>query len=326
MTTPAARATAARLFRPRPVTAGVAPDVTLVSRYRVDAGSAVDDVGGVNASIVGTFDATDTGSLVQGIAGTSLFKTGGSAHLLLPANNPAHDLSQPSISFYYQPFASDDKHILFTGSDPAPGNNVGEFSIERLTNGRLRAWHVGQDGGLRFFEDTSGIAATNLVVDAAVRITATFGPGGAKIYVDDTEVANIPENTNGWDNTVNKYLGVWSDGASPTSQGVFDHLRIWDGELEASGVAALEPAVEAIVAVDDPQGTLAASSTFDVDVAANDRNIGAGNLNIVITQQPSAGSLSVINNGTPSAQVRITTGPAPATTENYTGSYTVEET
>lgn len=334
MSTPAARATAARLFRPLPVTAGVAPDVTLVSQYDLDGGSAVDAVGGVNASIVGTFDATDTGSLVQGVAGTSLFKTDGTAHLLLPANNPAHALSELSIDFYYQPFANDHKHILFTGGTDGV-NAIGDFSIERLTNGRLRAWHVGNDGGvaaLRFFEgpgDTgtgsSGISATNLVVDTAYRITITLGPGSARLYLDGTEVANIPENINGWNNAAQKYLGVWQDGTLDPAQGVLDHLRIWDGELEPSGVAALEPAVEAVVALDDPQGTLAASSTFDVDVAANDRNIGGGNLNIVITQQPADGSLSVLNNGTPSAQVRITTGAAPATTQSYTGSYTVEE-
>jgi hypothetical protein len=116
----------------------------------------------------------------------------------------------------YQAAASANKHtIMGCGKAVSPG----QFLIERLTNGRLRSAHVGQDGGLRFFEDTTGIAATNLVVGTAYRITLTLGSAGAHIYVNNTEVASIPQNVNGWDNASAKFIGTYIDGVQSPAQG-----------------------------------------------------------------------------------------------------------
>ena len=120
----------------------------------------------------------------------------------------------------------------------------GDFSIEVLANGRLRGYHVGQDGVLRFFEDGAGITGTNLRVGTAHRIDLSLGPQGARIYLDGAELAAaaIPANVNGWNNARDKYLGVFPDGTSGPAVGAFDRLRLWNRQLANAEIALLEPA------------------------------------------------------------------------------------
>ena len=120
-----------------------------------------------------------------------------------------------------------------------------------LPNGRLRAWHTGQDDVLRFFEGTSGITGTSLQVGTAHRIDLSLGPQGARIYLDGVELpaAAIPANTNGWNNGRVKYLGRWTDGVQAPAVGVFDRLRIWNRQLTGAEIAELEAS-----AVDQPAG------------------------------------------------------------------------
>jgi hypothetical protein len=44
---------------------------------------------------------------------------------------------------YYQRSGAADKHILLAAGNGSP---AGDFSLEVLANGKLRAWHTGQDG------------------------------------------------------------------------------------------------------------------------------------------------------------------------------------
>ena len=108
----------------------------------------------------------------------------------------------------------------------------------------LRAWHVGQDAQLRFFDSTSGITDTNLQVGTAHRIDLTLGPSGARIYLDGAPLTNgfILANQNGWNNARIKHLGMWTDGVTDGADGAFDHFRIWHRELTSAQIADLEPA------------------------------------------------------------------------------------
>ena len=209
-----------------------------------DAGGAFNDLGPASLAmdIVGTWADLATDSMVQGIGGTSAY-TSGFGYATIPANHPAHELSALTISFYYQPNGAAAKHILFVAGN---GSQAGDFSIELLTNGRLRGYHVGQDSTLRFFESTNGITGTNLQVGTAYRIDATFGPAGAKIYLDGVPLTDacIAANTNGWNNSRVKYLGTWVDGTTSPAEGAFDHLRIWGSQLSDAQIAALEDAQE----------------------------------------------------------------------------------
>ena len=207
-----------------------------------DAGGVFNDLGPASLAmdIVGTWADLSTDSMVQGIGGTSAY-TNGSGYATTPANHPAHDLPALTISFYYQPNGAAAKHILFAAGN---GTQAGDFSIELLANGRLRAYHVGQDNVLRFFESTDGVTGTNLQVGTAYRIDLTLGSLGARIYLDGVPLTDafILANTNGWNNTQIKYLGVFTDGVSSPADGAFDRFRIWDRQLTSEQIAALEPA------------------------------------------------------------------------------------
>ena len=183
-----------------------------------------------------------TQSLVGGAGGTSAY-TDGSAYATVPANVAAHDLAGLTISFYYQRASAAAKQILLAAGE-AGMHQAGDFSIEVLANGGLRAWHVGQDGVLRFFESTNGVTGTNLQVGTAHRIDLSLGSQGARIYLDGAELtaAAIPDNTNGWNNGRVKYLGRWIDGIQAPAVGVFDCLRIWNRQLTSAEIADLEPA------------------------------------------------------------------------------------
>jgi Concanavalin A-like lectin/glucanases superfamily len=220
---------------------------TLVSLWTFDETSAAGGVfadsgpASVPMSIVGTWADLSTASMVQGIGGTSAY-TNGSGHATIPADDPEHDLSELTISFYYQRNSAAAKHILLAAGD---GTQAGDFSIEVLANGRLRGYHVGQDGVLRFFESGSGITGTDLQVGTAHRIDLTLGSLGARIYLDGAPLisAFILANTNGWNNTRIKYLGIFPQvELGGQADGAFDGLRIWDQQLNSAQIATLEPA------------------------------------------------------------------------------------
>ncbi len=223
------------------------PSLQPISHWEFDetsAGNGVfEDRGPAHVLMIleGTWADPTTGSLVEGVGGTSAY-TDGSGYATLPANTPAHDLAELTISFYYQRASAAAKQVLLAAGE-ATAHEAGDFSIEVLANGRLRAWHVGQDGVLRFFESTDGITGTNLQVGTAHRIDLSLGPQGARIYLDGSELAAaIPENTNGWNNGRVKYLGRWTDGVQAPAVGVFDRLRIWDRQLSSAEIVDLKPA------------------------------------------------------------------------------------
>ena len=230
---------------------------TLISLWKFDETSATGGVfadsgpANVPMGIVGTWADLSTGALVQGIGGTSAY-TNGSGHATIPANDPAHDLSELTISFYYQRNSAAAKHILLAAGD---GTEPGDFSIEVLANGRLRGYHVGQDGVLRFFESSSGIIGTDLQVGSAHRIDLTLGSLGARIYLNGVPLTNafILANTNGWNNARVKYVGVFTNGLSAPADGAFDGLRIWGQQLNSAQIATLEPAQSITLAVTPQQ-------------------------------------------------------------------------
>ena len=226
------------LQRPLPI-----PTPVLIGQWLFDETGGTtfaDGVGVVDGTLIGAWDDLATGSLVEGVGGTSVFKTG-TAHGILPAGQPTHDLLSLTLSVYYQPRTATSKHVILSrGSGTAPG----DFSLERLPDGRLRGWHVGQDATLRFFENSSGITGTALLNGTAYRIDLTFGPAGAHLYLDGTALsaATIIENTNGWNNAAPLYVGVWNDGVGDPVDGSLDFLRVWQGQLSSNDIADLQPA------------------------------------------------------------------------------------
>jgi hypothetical protein len=219
---------------------------TMVSLWAFDETTDVsgvfDDLGSANVpmSLVGTWADLTTGSLVQNVGGTSAY-TSGTAYATLPANQPAHNLAALTISFYYQRNAAAGTQVLLAAGN---GTQAGDFSIEVLADGKLRGFHVGQDGVSRPFEGTGGITGTNLQVGTAHRIDLALGPRGARIFLDGAEltVAAIPSNLNGWNNSRIKYLGVSPDGTSSPAIGAFDRFRIWSWQLTNVEIALLEEA------------------------------------------------------------------------------------
>ena len=222
------------------------PSADPISRWEFDETSSAEGVfedrGPAHVLMIhaGTWADLTTDPLVAGDDGTSAY-TDGSAYATIPADVPAYNLAAITISFYYQRESASDKHILLAAGN---GSQGGDFSLEVLPNGRLRAWHTGQDDQLRFFEGTGGITGTSLQVGTAHRIDLSLGPQGARIYLDGVELpaAAIPANTNGWNNGRVKYLGRWTDGVQAPAAGVFDRLRIWNQQLAGAEIAELEAA------------------------------------------------------------------------------------
>jgi hypothetical protein len=191
--------------------------------------------------------------MVEGAGGTSAY-TDGSASATIPVNDPDHNLSKLTISFYYQRNSAAAKHILLAAGPD--GSQAGNFSIEVLANGRLRGYHVGQDAQLRFFESTNGITGTDLQVGTAHRIDLTLGSSGARIYLDGVPLTNafILANTNGWNNAQIKFLGIFTDAVSSPADGAFDRFRIWNRALTPKQIAALEPAQSISLPAKSPSG------------------------------------------------------------------------
>jgi hypothetical protein len=215
----------------------------LVSLWTFDevGGPTFGDSGQANVpmTIVGTWADLSTTSMIEGVGGTSAY-TDGSGYATIPAGIAQHDLAALTISFYYQRNSAAAKHILLAAGD---GTQVGDLSIEVLANGRLRGYHRGQDGVLRFFESSNGITGTNLQVGTAHRIDLTLGPLGARIYLDGIPLtqAFILGNTNSWNNARIKHLGIFPGEVGP-ADGAFDGLRLWDQQLNSAQIATLEPA------------------------------------------------------------------------------------
>lgn len=233
-------------------------ETQLIGRWSFDetSGATFADAGGaVDGTIVGAWDNLSTDSLVTGDAGTSAFKTG-VAHAVLPANRPAHDLASLTLSIYYEPRTAISKHVIINrGIGEAPG----DFSIERLADRRLRGWHVGQDGILRFFGSTDGIAGTSLDDGTAYRIDVTFGPDGASLYLDGVLQSTIASNINGWNNTAPLSIGVWNDGTLAALDGAVDLLRLWSGQLSQADLALLEAPQSVALSAPPPSGDLLGS-------------------------------------------------------------------
>jgi hypothetical protein len=232
------------------------PSADPISRWEFDETSSAEgffeDRGPAHVLMIhaGTWADLTTDPLVAGDDGTSAY-TDGLAYATIPADIAAYNLAAITISFYYQRESASDKHILLAAGN---GSEAGDFSIEVLANGRLRAWHTGQDRVLRHFESSGGITGTNLQVGTAHRIDLTLGPQGARLYLDGAELtaAAIPENSNGWNNGRVKYLGRWTDGVQAPAVGVFDRLRIWNRQLTGAEIAELEPAQSITLPGEEP--------------------------------------------------------------------------
>lgn len=210
---------------------------------------------------------TSTASIVQGVGGRSGSKTG-AAHGIVPANEPAHDLNALTLSVYYQPRTAHFKHVILNRGD---GDTPGDFSIERLANGRLAGWHVGQDAMLRYFDSSDGIAGTNLSNGTAHRIDLTLGPRGAHVYLDGRRLsaATLLGHVNGWNNAEPLYVGVWNDGSADPVDGTIDHLRLWDEQMTDGEIAILEAARHVYASIQASEAQSYATKVAITDPAVN---------------------------------------------------------
>jgi hypothetical protein len=120
--------------------------------------------------------------------------TDGSAYATMPANVPAHNLAALTISFYYQRESSGGKQILLAAGK---GSQAGDFSF-RGAGGRTAAGLAHRPG-------------------RRAALLRQHHPQGARLYLDGTQVvaAAISQNTNGWNNTRVKYLGLWTAVSRP---------------------------------------------------------------------------------------------------------------
>ena len=178
--------------------------------------------------------------MATGISGECLYLAGGS-YFVFPSGTAAHDLSQLTLIWYFQRNAAvSPKQIICAAGS---GTQAGDFSLEVLADGRLRGFHTGADAVLRFFEaNSTAIPGTNLAVDTAYRLALTMGPAGTKLYVGDTLISTIVENTNGWNNARQKYWNAWTDGVQSPGDAAYDRIRLFRVQFSDTIIANFEAA------------------------------------------------------------------------------------
>lgn len=180
---------------------------------------------------------TDGPSLVEGIEGRSLALDGRSWAIIIPAAGAMPELT---LSLYVRPRSDATKQIIACMGD---GSQPGDWSIERLPHGRLRAWHVRADGGLGHFYGAAGVPGAIMRPRRPAHIVLSLGPAGAMIYLDGDLAASMPSHANG-DSGRQIILGAWWDTshAEPRLIGDIDHARLWDRQLSATEIEGLPPA------------------------------------------------------------------------------------
>ena len=180
----------------------------------------------VPMALVGSWADLSTGSLIEGVDGTSAY-TNGSAYATIPANRPDHDLAALTISFYYQ------RIRRARSNSPGgwrwhPGRRLldrgaGERQAARLPRrpGRCAAFlrererhHRHQSAGRHRPPDRSQ--------------PRSVGGEDLSGWRRRCWTPIILANRNGWNNSRVKYLGIFTDGVSGPANGAFDGLRIWN--------------------------------------------------------------------------------------------------
>ena len=106
----------------------------------------------------------------------------------------------------------------------------------------------------------------------------SLGAAGAQIFVDGAAypAATIAANTNGWNNAAVKYLAVFP-GPKANAVGLFDHVRLWNVQLSAAQIAALEPARSVTLVVPAP------ISTWTLNGTSGFQDTGAADVDFTIT-------------------------------------------
>ncbi len=207
---------------------------------------------------------------------------------------------------------------------------------------------VEDDGAIDFYiRDTTGLAGSaifvtteggqgTLTLDTAHVIHLTYNDETktASIYLDRSLLASkTDQNFSGLENnSTGLSIGCRFGAVGGEFDGIIDRVTFGAGVWSAAEIAARPAPVTitdpdapgAIVAVADAVGSVAPSTTTDVDVLANDTNKTGPHYDIEIVSDP-AGRLSVINDQTASARIRITTPAAPSSTTLESGTYRVRE-
>ncbi len=136
------------------------------------------------------------------------------------------------------------------------GSAPGSFAIYRRREGyNTAAWRLGgyvRDGvGAKkyFGGDLGGISSTSLPADAAKRIVLAQGPGGATLYLDGSQVANLPSVTQGWSSlTTAITLGSSSNTGHANDRsplwGRLDQIEVWQGQMALADVQNLAAAAQ----------------------------------------------------------------------------------
>jgi hypothetical protein len=236
---------------------------------------------------------------------------------------------------------------------PSAGSNrpiVGKDSGLPVPGGlHLELYNDGGIGRIRaYIRDATGLAGT------AIFVTSTTGDGVVALgtahvvhftYDDSTKTARVYLNRSLLATRTDQNFTGLQNNAAPISigsrsgtpgfeqDGILDRVTLGAGVMTAAEIAArpapttiTDPlAPGAITAVADSVGDVAPSTTTDVDVLANDTGKTGPHYDIEIVSNP-AGRLSVINDQTASAKVRITTPAAPVGVDvNESGTYRVRE-
>lgn len=270
-----------------------------------------------------------------------------------------------SIYAYFQPrsLPADNTNRPIMGKDtglPVPGGFHLEYYHDAAddagdTKGKLRAYIRNGDGtaGTAIWIEGASPPANHAygtaLINEAHLVVLTFEAaespatgGAAKLYhrpaggsvtlladKTDANFAGLSQNS-----TLIS-LGCRAGTAGVEQEAVLDRYGFGAGVLTQAEIEALPAPVTVsdplaggvITAVADNAGNVTASATTDVDVLANDTGKVGPHYDIEIIDPGPAGGgqLSVINDQSASAQIRITTPEAPTATKAESGSYRVRQ-
>jgi hypothetical protein len=312
-------------------------------------GSFLDAHGRSNAGVVsGPFSANHAPLFVGG--GTSISIQGTK---ITAANHVDAQVRSWSAEVYFQPRAlpaagTNDAVLSKDSGLPVPGGFQIEYYNDSGT-GRARAYirdEIGTGGtAIWVTPDTpANVGAGTLAPNVAHRLVLTYDDpsktaklyhqaAGGSVTLLAERTASASPSFSGLEQNASVF-SLFSRSSSTGNEidGIADRVTFFSGVLTQAEIEA-RPAPTTIADPGPPTGivmqnivlgTLAPSTNTDVDPKLNGSGFGSGNLDLTEVSDP-AGRMSFTGDGTPTAKIRITTPPAPATPTNEQATATISE-
>lgn len=223
------------------------PENTALSKWLLDeaGGATLVDARGTQD---GTYNGTPSYSLnpmAVGSTGKSVGLAASSGAYLQVPDNAAYHLAAGTLTFIFELAAVSAQQILVSKEGP---NVVGSLTVD-VSGGQLRAYIYSGTLPVDGFPFPTG--AGTIAANTAYRLTITWGPRGAEMWLDATLIGSAPTVTTGLTlNTEPWFFFRYNNGQVPAT-GAIDDIELHTVQLTGVQIAAL-PAAQSITLPSPP--------------------------------------------------------------------------